>query len=291
MKDCSYASTSKAQKLDLYLPRDSKDALPLIVFIHGGGWFEGDKRFSPAEFIASHGYACASINYRLSNEAIFPAQIYDCKAAVRWLRDNADKYNYDPNKIGVWGCSAGGHLAALMGTSCGVKALEGKEGSLRASSSVQAVCDWCGPTNLLTIEKQGEPGNILKIKERDGMIAKFLGGLPATKAKLAKQADPDTYVSSDNPPFLIMHGDHDDLVPIEQSRDFYKTLQAKHVNSRMITVKNGKHSFGNYESFAVALQFFNQALKSDPAARNPPVQHKKSRFIPLGANPGPKTPL
>jgi acetyl esterase/lipase len=266
LKDLAYGHTSQAQKLDLYLPLENKAPPPLVIFIHGGGWVNGDKRMVPAAMIAQHGFACAAINYRLSTEATFPAQIHDCKAAVRWLRDHAKEYNYDGDKIGVWGASAGGHLAALLGTSSGVAVLEGQEGNTHTSSRVQAVCDWCGPTNLLSLGSQVDKDSVLGVESRDGMIAKFLGGPPSEVPKVAKEAAPDTYVSKACPPFLIMHGDHDKLIPIAQSRDFYRLLQDKHVPSQMITVKNGAHAFGTPESYGMALHFFDHTLKGTTAS-------------------------
>ena len=137
------------QKLDLYLPEKADGPLPVIVWVHGGGWLAGSKDGGgPALPFVGKGYAVAAINYRLSQHAKFPAQIEDCKAAIRWLRANAKTYNLDPDHIGVWGASAGGHLVALLGTSGDVKELEGKEGNTDQSSRVQAVVDWFGPTDL-----------------------------------------------------------------------------------------------------------------------------------------------
>ena len=135
-------------RLDLYLPEKVKGRLPVVVWIHGGAWMEGSKDDCPAVPFAAEGCAVASINYRLSQHAIFPAQIQDCKAAIRWLRANADKYHLDPDHIGVWGASAGGHLVALLGTTAAVKEFEGRGGNLDQSSRVQCVLDWYGPSEL-----------------------------------------------------------------------------------------------------------------------------------------------
>ena len=147
-KDLIYASTQQKQlALDLYIP-DGAPKRPLVVWIHGGAWRAGSRAKPPALYLTAQGYAVASISYRFSQEAVFPAQIHDCKAAIRWLRANALKYGYDATRIGVWGASAGGHLAALLGTSGGVKGLEGDLGNARESSTVQAVVDFFGPTDL-----------------------------------------------------------------------------------------------------------------------------------------------
>ncbi len=136
------------QKLDLYLPEKADGPLPVIVWVHGGGWQKGSKDNSPGIFLAAKGFAVASVGYRLSQHALFPAQIEDCKAAIRWLRANAKKYNFDPDHVGAWGGSAGGHLVALLGTTGGMKELEGKDGNLDQSSKVQCVLDWYGPTDF-----------------------------------------------------------------------------------------------------------------------------------------------
>src|SRR5436305_12322843 len=139
------------QTLDLYLDQNATGPLPLVVWVHGGGWQAGSKEGAgPARLVLlGKGYHVASINYRLSQQAPFPAQIEDCKAAVRWLRAHAGEYHFDPDHFGVWGASAGGHLVALLGTSGGVKELEGNLGNAGVSSRVQAVCDWFGPADFL----------------------------------------------------------------------------------------------------------------------------------------------
>jgi len=192
--------------LDIVEPgiRTSDKPLPLVVWIHGGGWRGGDKSNNPADWMADKGYVVASIDYRLSDAATFPAQIYDCKAAIRFLRANAKRYGIDSKRIGVWGGSAGGHLVALLGTSGGVKELEGNCGSPGYSSRVQAVCDFFGPADLTVI------GSVTRLAPNP--VAQLLGGPVAEKRELAKQASPVTYVSKDDPPFLIVHGDKDQLV-------------------------------------------------------------------------------
>src|SRR5205085_12369694 len=136
--------------LDLYVPEKVQKPLPLLIWIHGGAWMSGSKDSpSPALQFTAKGYAVAQVGYRLSQDAKFPAQIHDCKAAVRWLRANAQKYNLDPNKFAAWGASAGGHLVALLGTTGAAAELEGHVSDLKESSRVQAVVDWCGPTDFL----------------------------------------------------------------------------------------------------------------------------------------------
>lgn len=190
-------------KLDLVLPKAASDKpRPLVVFIHGGGWRNGDKAGGVSRvvpFVATGNYVGASVGYRLSGEAIWPAQIHDCKAAIRWLRANAGKYGIDPERIGVWGSSAGGHLVNLLGTSGDVKELEGECGSPGASSRVQCVVPFCGPANFLA-PKRFEGGR------SPSAVDLLLGGTIEDKRDLAKQASPLTYVSRDDPPFLVVHG-------------------------------------------------------------------------------------
>src|SRR5205823_10181752 len=141
----------------------------------GGGWLGGSKSENPGAEFTAHGlYASASVEYRFSDKAIFPAQIQDCQAAIRFLRANAKKYKIDPERIGVWGGSAGGHLVALLGTSGYIKELEGKGGHPDQSSRVSAVCDFCGPTDLIKIVGNSE-------KAAQGAVGKLLGGAPADK--------------------------------------------------------------------------------------------------------------
>jgi acetyl esterase/lipase len=151
LQDLQYVEHGhERNRLDLYLPEKAESRLPLIVWIHGGGWQAGSKEACPTVYLAAKGYAVASINYRLSQHAAYPAQIEDCKAAIRWLRANAAKYHLDPDRVGVWGGSAGGHLVALLGTTAGMKELEGKGGNLDQSSRVQCVVDFFGPTDFVT---------------------------------------------------------------------------------------------------------------------------------------------
>jgi len=252
---------SVAHKLDLYRPANSKGPWPVIVWIHGGAWLLGKKEDTPALGIVNSGYAVASINYRLSDQAIFPAQLDDAKAAVRFLRAHAAEYNLKTDKFGAFGMSAGGHLVALLGTTNGIKDMEGTLGNLDQSSKVQAVCDWCGPTDLMTIAKQGGKKNKLSLDSPGGCVAKLLGGLPKDKPDLAKRASAITFVAADNPPILIMHGDSDDVVPIQQSEEFYKALKAANVKAQFVIVKGAKHNFVTTENLNQAKEFFDRELR------------------------------
>jgi acetyl esterase/lipase len=249
----------KARSLDLYLPRESEDKkLPLIVWIHGGAWLGGDKGGCPAVRFVLRGYVVASINYRLSQEAIFPAQIHDCKAAIRWLRANADKYAIDPDRVGVWGSSAGGHLVALLGTSGDAKDLEGDEGNLKYSSRVQAVCDWFGPTDFTKI---GDFPSDLKHYAPDSPEAKLIGGPVLENKDKAARANPIPYIAKGVPPFLIMHGDKDMTVPHNQSELLYEALKKAGVDVTFHTVPGGGHGFGGPEVDKMVDAFFDRVLK------------------------------
>ena len=160
LRDLQYIQGGHGRnRLDLYLPDKADGRLPLVVWIHGGAWWAGSKEGCPAVPLVGKGYAVASINYRLSQHAVFPAQIEDCKAAIRWLRANAVKYHLDPDHVGVWGESAGGHLVAMLGTTGNAKELEGTGGNLDQSSHVQCVIDWFGPSDLVTVGTQTDkPG-------------------------------------------------------------------------------------------------------------------------------------
>ena len=263
MRDLEYAKVDgTALLLDLFVPEKADAPLPLIVWIHGGAWLGGDKAGCPAMGQLKRGYAVASINYRLSQEAIFPAQIHDCKAAIRWLRAHAKEYNIDPQRIGVWGSSAGGHLVALVGTSGNVKELEGAEGNLDQSSRVQAVCDWFGPTDFLQMAAHMLPEAKMPHDTADSPESKLVGGpIQENKEKVAK-ANPITYVSKDDPPFLIMHGDKDILVPIHQSQLLTEALKKAGVEVTFKTIEGAGHGFGGPEIMKTVEEFFDKHLKA-----------------------------
>jgi acetyl esterase/lipase len=248
-------------KLDLYLPKNAPASkpLPLIVWVHGGAWMGGSKDRCPALRFLKQGYAVASINYRLSQHAIFPAQIKDCKAAIRYLRANAKKYNLDAERIGVWGSSAGGHLVALLGTTGGVKKFD-KGPNLKFSSSVQAVCDFFGPTDFTKIVKF--PSNLAH-DAPDSPEAKLLGGPIHEKKDACQNANPITYITKDDPPFLIVHGNNDMIVPLNQSWLLYDALKKEKVKVKFHTVKGGGHGFRDPEVDKMVNEFFKKNLKPE----------------------------
>lgn len=256
-------------KLDIVRPKvQPKDRMPVVIFIHGGGWRGGDKQAHVPHLIplAQKGYFCATINYRLTDVAIFPAQIEDCKCAIRWMRAHAKEYNADPKRIGVWGGSAGGHLVALLGTSGGAKDLEGKGGYPKESSRVQAVCDWFGPTDFLRIAEDAKKAGmtedqIAKLGATDP-ISLLVGGKFWEKPDICRKASPITYVTKDDPPFLIMHGDKDPLVPLNQSQAFYDALKKVGVDATLKILEGAGHGFGpRFDADKTVAEFFDKHLR------------------------------
>jgi acetyl esterase/lipase len=258
-RDLEYVKEGHArQKLDLYLPEKADGPLPLLIWVHGGGWRAGSKdRPAGLEFVG-RGYALASLNYRLSQHAVFPAQLDDCKAAVRWLRANAKKYNLDPQRFGAFGASAGGHLVALLGTTGGAKELEGKGGNLDQSSRVQAVVDLFGPTDLT---KMGGSHDGPRSPE-----ALLIGGPVQENKEKAAKANPIEYVKKDNPPFLILHGDKDAVVPFGQSELLEAALKKAGVEVTLKRVKGAGHggpAFTSAENRKLIEEFFAKHLKKE----------------------------
>jgi acetyl esterase/lipase len=248
------------QKLDLFIPPGATNPLPLIIWVHGGAWLGGSKEQNPALPYLQQGYAVASLNYRLSQHAIFPAQMEDCKAAVRWLRAHAKEHNLDPDRFAAWGASAGGHLVALLGTAGDVKQFD--VGShLEFSSRVQAVVDFFGPTDLLQMGKQAPADSMINHDSPDAPEAKLIGGPVQENKKKAAAANPITYVSKTAPPFLILHGDKDNLVPYQQSELLRDALQKVGVPVTFEIVKGAGHGFGGPDIDRQVTAFFDQHLK------------------------------
>lgn len=260
LKDIAYVPEGHArQKLDLYLPAAEPNApLPLIVWVHGGAWQAGSKEGCPAVGFVEKGYAVASINYRLSRHAIFPAQIQDCQAAIRWLRAHADEYRIDPNRFGVWGGSAGGHLVALLGTAGNVEAFDvGSHAGV--SSRVQAVCDFFGPTDFA---KMSSFWTTMDHDAADSPESRLIGGPVQERPELVRRANPITYVTKDDPPFLIVHGDKDPLVPHNQSEMLYDALKKAGVEVTFYTVRGGGHGgFKDPQVETLVDQFFAKHLR------------------------------
>jgi acetyl esterase/lipase len=262
--DVPYAATDNPrQRLDLYLPTDAAaDAkLPLIVYIHGGGWQGGDKRAGLVllPLVQSGEYALASVGYRLTSEAIWPAQIHDCKAAIRWLRSHASKYGIDPARIGVAGSSAGGHLVCLLGTTGDVADLEGSLGEHRdVDSRVVCVVNQFGPTDFIDIDGANDAAK--------GMVAKLLGGPPADVPEVARAASPLAYVTKDDAPVICIHGTADQLVPYSQSTKLDRAYEQAGIECLVLTIPEGGHGgFRNPEVNLRTKQFLDKHLRGQAA--------------------------
>jgi acetyl esterase/lipase len=263
-RDLSYGPHPERNVLDLYVPMSDKP-LPLVIWVHGGGWQNGSKNGNnPAMQLLARGYAVAAVNYRLSQHAVFPAQIHDCKAAVRFLRANAGKYNLNPAAFGVWGSSAGGHLVTLLGTSGGNPALDPTPGKSIVSDRVQAVCDFYGPTDLAKMGEQSGPNSKIDHNAPNSPESRLIGGpIQENKDKAAK-ANPVEYVSKDSPPFLILHGDADPLVPLAQSELLVAALKKVGAEVELVVIKGGGHGgaeFGTPEYQAKITAFFDRHLR------------------------------
>ena len=246
------------QHLDLYLPATTKPA-PLILWVHGGAWRMGSKEDSvPLEYLAE-GYAVASINYRLSQHAIFPAQLEDCKAAVRWLRTHAKQFNLDPQRFGAWGPSAGGHLVSLLGVTGGRAEFTVGE-HLDQADRVQVVVDYFGPTDFLQMDPQRIPEGMIH-NTPDSPESQLVGGFIVDHPDRVARANPITYVTNQAPPFLIVHGDQDPVVSHHQSELLVVALQKADVAVTLYTVKGGRHGgFTDPKVSEVTRAFFTQHL-------------------------------
>ncbi len=271
IRDVEYARPgNNPLRLDLYVP-GTKGPHPLFVWIHGGAFMGGDKgRFfwTPLpKSLPQRGYAVASINYRLSGQATFPALVQDAKAAVRWLRANAGRYELKADRIVVGGESAGGYLSAMLGTSGGITELEDLTmGNPRESSRVQGVVDFFGPTDFLRMDasvprscEKAAPHSDPRSPE-----SRLLGCSIRDCPDKVKTASPITYVSKDDPPFLILHGTGDCLVPSDQSRLLDSALRAVGVRSQLHLLDGLAHAdqrFITPENEKLLLDFLKTVLK------------------------------
>jgi acetyl esterase/lipase len=249
---------SVSLKLDLYLPAkiDPANKPPLVVWFHGGGWRGGSKDHCIMAWLATENFAVASVEFRSVLQWPFPNNIHDCKAAIRWLRANADKYDYDARRIGTSGASAGGHLAAIIGTSAEVKFLEGKIGDhLDQSSRVQAVIDMAGVASIPDWATTPRGLSLIlgiPFSENNGVAA------------LGELFSADTHVTSDDPPILIMHGDNDKVVPLKQSQDFYESCKRARLDATLEIIPRGGHAgapFVDAKHKAMIKSFFDKHLR------------------------------
>ena len=275
IRDLEYAKVGDVKlSLDLYLPTEGTGPFPIIVAIHGGGWAAGRKEEAQGIRQASRGYAVAAISYRLSGVATFPAQIEDCKAAVRWLRANAKKYNLDADRVGATGHSAGGHLASLLGTAGSAKEFD-KGDHLEFSSRVKAVCALSGPTDFLQMDAHALKDARLKHDIGGSPESRLIGGpIQDNKEKVAK-ANPITYVSKESTPFLLIHGDQDPLVPVHQAQLLHDALKEKGVPVQLHIVKGAGHGVGGGDVNELIDRFFDTHLKNPGQKKATPAQEPK----------------
>jgi len=270
LRDIPYANDNhQKHKLDiLRLKNAPKEPMPVIVWIHGGGFRGGSKTSGYQRLLrfVRRGYCGVTIDYRFSTEAIFPAQLQDCKCAIRFLRAKAKDYNIDPDRIGVWGASAGGNLVAMLGTTGGIEEFEGNGGWQEYSSRVQAVVVYYAMTDFLAIEelvKQGKATERFMRHDGKDSASGLLGGPFWEKPELCRKASPTTYASKDDPPFYIFHGDQDPLTPASQGELLNKVLREAGVDSNFYLVKGGKHGWPARPDVDEKVdEFFDKHLKA-----------------------------
>lgn len=274
----AYGTVSDTQTLNIYYPEEGNGPYPVIVAFHGGGFMMGSATggdVAPMLEGVKHGYAVVSVNYRLSGEAVFPAAVNDAKAAIRFVKANADTYNLDSDKIAVWGDSAGGNLAAMIGTTGNVDTLNGDNTeNLEYSSDVQAVVDWFGPLDFLKMDEQFEASGIEAIMGKTGTDtsaeSKYIGQNVTEDPELTKQANPETYIDTltkdSAPSFFIQHGTADQNVPTQQSIDFAEQLTAA-IGEDKVTLeliegaKHGTSEFSEESNLEKVFTFLDSVLK------------------------------
>jgi acetyl esterase/lipase len=262
LRDLSFGTGGGRElKLDLARPRGD-GPFPAVVCLHGGGWVGGDRRQleQTIKVLAAHGYAALSPDYRLAPGDPFPAQLEDCKAAVRWLRANAGRMKVDPDRVGAVGFAAGGHLACLLGVTEPSDGFEGKGGNPGESSHVQGVVSFFGPTNLARTDRDPE------VREKN--LVPLLGGTPQQKPDAYRRASPQTYARKGAPPFLFIHGADDATVPPSQSQEMADKLRAAGVSARVVLLEGEGHGLRGDKlrtGIAEMVAFFDEHLKrKDP---------------------------
>jgi acetyl esterase/lipase len=260
-RNIPYATQSPLQNLDLYLPPEAAEKpVPLIVWIHGGAWKLGEKDWITVKFLVDHGFALASIGYRFSQEAVFPAQIQDCNAALDFLLAHSKEYHFDPQQVIVGGGSAGGHLALLLGLARNKKAF-GANSAFRP----RGVLDFFGPSDL-TRATEGITDPKMT-EEIDGILRQLLGA-PASRQDVSLPASPITYVAAGNPPVLLVHGEKDDMVPLAQSTTLHVALNQAGVKNVLLVIPGAGHdgpAFATPDVQKQILSFVTEVLAFPPA--------------------------
>jgi acetyl esterase/lipase len=236
VRNLVYCTNETPVKLDLYFPQTLEESTPALIYVHGGGWIVGDKDTSlglqdvPA--LTGAGYLVANVDYRRSVKYPFPSMVVDVKCAVRFLRAHAAELHIDPDRIGAWGSSAGGHIVSLVGLADASAGWDTGEYS-EQSSRIQAVVDMFGPTDLTDLDYQK------KFKEKGYLLFDVMN----PSLELLAWASPVTYVSADDPPFLIIHGDQDKVVMVKQSKLLHERLISVGVHAELLIVQNANHNF------------------------------------------------
>ena len=287
LPDVNYSTTLgyRPLTLDLFLPPSGGAPHPIVVFLHGGGWMldsQGDEGVAGEDSmvaLARRGYVVVRPGYRLSAEARYPAQLMDTKDAIRWIKTYAATYNADPTRVAIWGSSAGGALAALVGTTCHQPQFDSKPAPRRGggfgppaldpntNGCVQAVVDWYGPVDLLAIGSEHTAG-VPPHNYATAPEVAYLGcAVPQCPAGVVAATSAITYIDKSDPPFLIMHGTADKVVPVQQSQLLYKSLQAKGVPAQLILVPNANHIFMGIPQATQQAQFDTTAQWLDQHLR------------------------
>ena len=274
VSDLVYSRTPQGDLLlDLHRPSDyAGDPLPVVVFFYGGAFEMGNKHqlaLYDVHTLPRDGFAVVSIDYRLSDVAGFPAPMEDAANALRWVENHAGEYNLDPERIGVWGMSAGGMMAAFVGTG-GLDHVVAAEAQV-SRPRVRAVVDYYGPTDFLQGDEHAPADVELGWRSAGSWPSRYLGGALADIPARVAAADPTTYVTPDDPPFLIVHGDQDDIVPLHQSELLHAALVAAGVDAELYIVKNGGHArggeFGSEQLHRRTVDFLRRYLADAPAPR------------------------
>jgi len=259
--DIEYARVGdQSLKLDLYQP--ATDHAPLLVWLHGGRWESRSKERMPLAALVDHGYALASLDFRPASISRFPGQVHEIKAALRFLRAQAARYGYDATRIGILGESSGGHLAALVGTTNGHRDLEGTLGEhLDTSSDVHAIVSYFGAANLVTILAQSTPHGI---EVRTPALKRLLGALPEENEALARLASPVFHVDAGDPPLLLLHGDQDAQMPVNQSLELQGAYESARLDVKLIVVHgvgHGDAAFFDRDRTALVAAFLDAHLR------------------------------
>jgi acetyl esterase/lipase len=260
-KDVIYATANGTDlKLDIYLPEGIASPA-IVIWVHGGAWRSGTKANVPPLFFENE-FAVASLDFRQSTQAPFPAAIHDIKAAIRFLKGNADRYKYKASRIAIAGSSSGGHLAALVGSTNGNQTLEGGLGNyLKESSEVHAIIDYFGASNLTTILAQSTPHGL---SVRKPALQLLLGAQPEDTVALAKLASPVFHIDKQDPPLLILHGDQDPQMPINQSHELEGQYKKQNLDVQFEVVYGAAHGgdvFFSGEYATLAINFLRRTLK------------------------------